>query len=388
MKLFDMPAEPRITEMSFPTRIVFGAGALERLPTEAGQLGVRRALLVTDEGVARAGLAKRVADALLASKVHCEIWAKAGPLEADAMAGAERFLSGGFDGVVAVGGGTAIDAAKLVALLAVSPGPLSRFEAAVVGASIPLPPLLAVPTSAGTGSEVTRFAVVALAQGRRQVVSGSPLVPRVAVCDVELTYGLLPWQTASAGMEAFAHCVEGYVATGFHPLSDAVAIDGIARVARSLPTAVKEPKDLPSRSDLMVAALEGAMASEKGTGVCRALAHGLTAVAKVPHGLAGAVVLPAVMEFNRGATTARLARIAVAMGDNSISRQEVLAGNAIDRVRRLLAQVGLPGQLRRAEVKEEDLEAIAQAAFLDSSHELNPRKCTAEDLLSIARAAF
>lgn len=158
--------------------------------------------------------------------------------------------------------------------------------------------------------------MVAQAKGRRLVVSGLQLLPKVAVCDVELTYGLLPWQTATSGMEAFAHCVEGYVAGGFHPLADAVAIDGIARVARSLPTAAQEPKDLSSRSDLMVAALEGAMASEKGTGVCRSLAHGLTAVARVPHGLASALVLPSVMEFNRGATTARLARIAVAMGDN------------------------------------------------------------------------
>jgi alcohol dehydrogenase class IV len=388
MKLFDMPAEARISEMSFPTRVVFGAGALSRLPQEVERLGLRRVLLVTDAGVAKAGLSKRVADVLAAAKVESEVWAKAGPNEVDAQGGAERFKAGGFDGVIAVGGGTALDAAKLVALLAASPGALSRFEAAGVPAGVATVPLIAVPTHAGSGSEVTGVAVVVRAESRRQLVWGAPLMPRAAVCDVELTYGLLPWQTATGGMEAFAHCVEGYVATGFHPLADAVAIDGIARVARSLPTAVQEPKDLSSRSDLMVAALEGAMASEKGSGVCRALAHGLSAVSRVPHGLASAVVLPSVMEFNRGATTARLARIAVAMGDNSISRQEVLAGNAIDRVRRLIKQVGLPGQLRQADVKEADLEAIAQAAFQDTSHEQNPRKCTAEDLLTIVRAAF
>jgi alcohol dehydrogenase class IV len=189
-------------------------------------------------------------------------------------------------------------------------------------------------------------------------------------------------------MDAYTHCLEAYVSNGFHPLADALAIDGIGRVARSLPEVFRDGKNLVARADMMVAAMQGAMAFQKGLGAAHALAHALTPISGVHHGLANAVVLPHVMEFNRGAVAARLAKVAVAMGDNSLAREEVLAGNAIERVRKLNAQVGIPSKLRDVGVKEEDLPKIAQKAFEDASHLANPRKCTEADLLSIARAAY
>src|SRR3954466_14308120 len=148
-------------------------------------------------------------------------------------------------------------------------------------------------------------------------------MPKAAICDPELTVGLPPGPTAATGMDAFTHCLEAYLSNGFHPLADALAIDGISRVARSLVTACQEGKNLVARADMMVAAMQGAMAFQKGLGAAHALAHALTPISGVHHGLANAICLPAVLEFNRASCTSRLARVAVAMGDNSLARQEV-----------------------------------------------------------------
>jgi len=206
--------------------------------------------------------------------------------------------------------------------------------------------------------------------------------------DPELTYGLPPRASAATGLDAFTHCLEAYLSNGFHPLADAVAIDGIRRVSRSLPVVLREPTHTRARLDMMVSAMEGAMAFQKGLGNAHALAHALTPVAGLHHGLANAVVLPSVMAFNRDVSRARLARVAIAMGEPSGAVEDVLAGLAIDRVRRLVADAGLPTRLSQAGVKEPDLPRIAELAFRDASHQGNPRPTTEADLLGIARAAF
>jgi alcohol dehydrogenase class IV len=293
---------------------------------------------------------------------------------------------------VALGGGSPLDAAKLVQLLTTHEPPLSRYDDAKGGDQYvrdDLPPLIAIPTTAGTGSEVSRSGVATLEDtGRKTVIFSPALLPRVAICDPELTLGLPPGVTAATGMDAFTHCLEAYLANGFHPLADAVAIDGIARVGRSLVTAVKEGSNIEARADMMVAAMEGAMAFQKGLGACHALAHALTPISGVHHGLANAIVLPVVMEFNRPMTTGRLARVAVVLGEFANMREDVLAGHAIERVRKLNAAIGIPARLRDVGVKEEDLPRIAAKAFEDASHLANPRKCTQEDLLMMAREAF
>jgi 4-hydroxybutyrate dehydrogenase len=394
MRPFDMPSEPRVTELSWPTKVVLGAGALRRLPAQVSRLGMRRPLVVTDAGVVRAGLAERVYEELRQAGIPFARFeeVKPDPTERDVFAGLAAYRDGGCDGIIALGGGSPLDAAKLVQLLTTHEPPLSRYDDAVGGDRYvrdELPPLIAIPTTAGTGSEVSRSGVVTLEDtGRKTVIFSPHLMPRVALCDPELTLGLPPGPTAATGMDAFTHCLEAYVSNGFHPLADALAIDGIARVARSLSRAVKEGRNLAARTDMMVAALEGAIAFQKGLGACHALAHALTPLSGVHHGLANAIVLPMVMEFNRPVCTARLARVAVAMGDTSNAREEVLAGNAIERVRQLNATIGIPSRLRDVGVREEQLERIAQKAFLDASHRGNPRACTLEDLLAMAREAF
>jgi len=391
---FDLPAAARVTVMSWPTRIVLGAGALKLLPDEVKRLEMRRPLLVTDVGVLKAGLADRVMAVLGEAGIVHVLFDRVtpDPTERDVFAGLEAYRSGGCDGIIALGGGSPLDAAKLVQLLTSHSPPLSRYDDATGGDRFvvhPLPPLIAIPTTAGTGSEVSRSGVAFLEDtGRKTVIFAPALLPRCAICDPELTFGLPPRATAATGLDAFTHCLEAYLSNGFHPLADAVSIDGIRRVARALPVVLREPTNLPARLDMMIAAMEGAMAFQKGLGNAHALAHALTPVAGLHHGLANAVVLPSVMAFNRSAVSARLARVAIAMGEPAGPVEDVLAGIAIDRVRRLVADAGLPTRLSQAGVKEPDLPRIAALAFRDASHQGNPRPTTEADLLAIARAAL
>jgi len=335
-----------------------------------------------------------VYDVLKAANVAYEVFdkVKPDPTEKDAFDGLAAYKQGKCDGIVALGGGSPLDAAKLIQLLTTHEPPLSKYDDATGGDRFVqdnLPPLIAIPTTAGTGSEVSRSGVATLADTGRKTVIFSPfLLPKAAICDPLLTVGLPPGPTAATGMDAFTHCLEAYVANGFHPLADALSIDGIMRCARSLVTAVKDGKNIQARGDMMVAAMEGAMAFQKGLGAAHALAHGLTPISGVHHGLANAVLLPAVMEFNRTAARQRLAEVAVAMGEDPKQSEEVLAGRAIDRVRAINKEIGIPARLRDTGVKQEDLARIASKAFQDASHLGNPRKCTEEDLLAIAKEAF
>ncbi|MFY0580165.1 iron-containing alcohol dehydrogenase [Cystobacter fuscus] len=391
---FDMPSEPRITEMSWPTKIVFGAGALQRLPAQVARLNMKRPLVMTDAGVVKAGLVQRVYDVLKGANVAYASFEQVNPdpTEHDAVAGLEAYRRHQCDGIIAIGGGSPLDAAKLVQVLTTHEPPLSRYDDATGGDQYvrdDMPPLIAIPTTAGTGSEVSRSGVATLSDTGRKTVIFSPfLMPKAAICDPELTLGLPPGPTAATGMDAFTHCLEAYLSNGFHPLADAVAIDGIARVARSLPTAVSDGKNLVARSDMMVAAMQGAMAFQKGLGACHALAHALTPISKVHHGLANAIVLPVVMEFNRPSSIARLARVAQAMGDTSTAREEALAANAVERVRKLNATIGIPARLRDVGVQEKDLERIVDKAFQDASHRGNPRPCSLDDLRAMLRESF
>ncbi len=360
--------EHAIVEMSYPTRIVFGPGAIRETPKKLTMLGVKKPLVVTDAGIVKAGLLARLTTLFEKEKIPLALFDRVepNPTEADAERGLSAYRENRCDGIVAIGGGSPLDAAKLVRLLVNHPPPLSRYDDVKDGwqhVTGPVPPMIALPTTAGTGSEVSRSAVAFLSDtGRKTVIFAPPLMPSVAVCDPELTFELPAGPTAATGMDAFTHCLEAYVATGLHPLADAVAIDGIARVSRSLERAVRHGTDLEARSDMMIAAIEGAMAFQKGLGAAHALAHALTPIAGIHHGMANAIVLPHVVEFNRGAIGAKLARVAVAMGDNSLARDEVLTGHAIDRIRALAKSIGIPERLSEAGVKTSMLPAIVRAS--------------------------
>jgi alcohol dehydrogenase class IV len=383
-----------ITEMSFPTRIVFGKGALREVPNHLARLGVKRPLVVTDRGLVASGLLARLTAVLEGAHVSFTVFdgVEANPTGETVERGLAAWREARCDGLVAFGGGSPIDAAKAVRLLASHPPPLAQYDDAKDGWRLvtrPVPPMIAIPTTAGTGSEVGRSFVVTLAEtGRKTVVFAPPLMPSVAVCDPELTYELPPRLTAATGMDAFTHNLEALCARGFHPLADALARKGIELCGQHLVRAVRNGRDEEARASMMIAAITGATAFQKGLGAAHALAHALGAVAGVHHGLANAIVLPYVMEFNLGAARPQLAEVAVALGEPPGDDQDRLARRAVERVRAIERDAGIPARLRDAGVREAQLPVLAEKAFEDACHLSNPRPCQPADLAALLHAAF
>lgn len=383
-----------VSEMSYPTTILLGPGAVERLGPQCRRLRFDRPLVITDKGIVETGAVERVVELLKKEGLQTGVFdgGVANPSEEDVDAAVEAQLAHGSDSIVAVGGGSVIDTAKLVRLMVTHEPPLARYGVEADGGRLvtgKVPPMIAVPTSAGSGSEVSRFASALIQETGRKVLIGAPsLMPDVAICDPELTVSLPPGPTAWSGMVAFSHCIESFCAAGLHPLADALAIDGIARCARSLVKTVEEQENIGARTEMMIAAIEGAAASEKGLGACNALANAVSAVAGIRHGLATAVCLGPVLELNRPAIGSRLAKMALALGEGVGAQQEYLAAAAVDRVLRLTREANIPSGLKEAGIREDQLASIAGNASRDASLATNPREVSREDMLQLVREAF
>jgi 4-hydroxybutyrate dehydrogenase len=378
--------------MSFPTRIVHGKNAIKELPNELKRAGVSKPLLVTDKGILQSGLLRFVTPLLEQAGVHAPIFTDfaANPTDADAMRGVEAYRAAGADSVLGVGGGASLDMAKAIALLVNHPPPLARYDDAKGGDAFitqPVPPILQVPTTAGTGSEVGRSTVLVI-DGTKTVIFHPSLLARVAILDPELTVGLPPFMTAATGMDALTHNLEAYVAKGDHPLADAIAIDGIKRIAANLLRAVQNGKDLEAREQMLLGSAFGAIAFQKGLGACHSVAHALTPIAGTHHGLANSLMLPAVVNFNRMAAEARLAEAAVAMGaDPRVSAQE-RAHALVDTIDSLRVALGLPRKLSQAGVKREMIPRIVEKALVDACHQSNPRPVSQVDFERMLDEAF
>ena len=368
---------------SFPTRVVFGVGESAKVGAEAKLVGMSRALIVTDAGVARAGLIEPIRESLRAAGVESVVFdtVEANPSEANIEDAARAFVAAKADGVVAVGGGSPIDAAKLVVLRAKVSLPFETLDDAIDGGKhIPagLPPIIALPTTAGTGSEVGRSGVLTVRSTHRKTVIFSPnLIPRVAILDPALTRSMPAKTTAATGFDALTHCLEAYVSKGDHPMADAIALGGLALAADHLADAVARGDDLEARGGMMKAAMMGAVAFQKGLGACHSLAHPLSSECGLHHGLANALCLPAVVEFNESAAFERLGRIARIFGANGS------AGSCAAAIRELRAKVGLPAGLSEVGVDREKLGKLADLAFADACHGSNPRPCTRDDLYAL-----
>jgi alcohol dehydrogenase class IV len=373
---------------SFPTRVVFGPGEALRTGEEAKALGMKRALVLTDAGVLRAGLADRIVQSLERGGVAATTFdgVEANPTEANIEDCVRAYADAGADGVVCVGGGSPIDAAKLVVLRSSVALPWEELDDAVDGwKHVPanLPPVIALPTTAGTGSEVGRSGVLTVrSTGRKTVIFSPHLIPKVAILDPELTRSMPPKITAATGFDALTHCLEAYVCKGEHPMADAVALGGLELVAKHLSTAVTRGEDLEARGAMMKAAMMGAVAFQKGLGACHSLAHPLSSECGLHHGLANALCLPSVIEFNESAAHDRLGRVARIFGANGS------AGSCAEAIRDLRNHVGLPKGLAELGVQAEKLPALADLAFRDACHTLNPRPCTRDDLLALYTRSF
>jgi alcohol dehydrogenase class IV len=360
-------------DWSYPTVIRFGAGRIEELPAACAALGITRPLLITDPGLALHAVGERVlaiARAGLPTGLFADV--RPNPTAADVAAGVEALRAGGHDGVVALGGGSALDAAKTIAFMVAQDRPLWDFEdrgdnwrrASVAG----LVPVVAVPTTAGTGSEVGRAAVITNEDSHQKCIIFHPrMMPGQVIADPELTLGLPPNLTAWTGIDALSHSLEALCAPGFHPLADGIATEAIRLIHRWLAVAVDDGRDLAARSYLLAAASMGAIAFQKGLGAMHALAHPIGGLLDRHHGLTIAIVMPYVLVTNRPAIEARLAELARILGLAQADFDGLL-GWIID----LRRDLEIPDALGALGVAEEHIPLLAPRAAADPSAGGNP----------------
>jgi len=335
---------------------------------------------VTDPGVKAAGVLQKALDALPGMTVAVFDQTPSNPTEAAVRAAAETYKANNCDGLIAVGGGSAIDCAKGVAIAATHEGPLTHY-ATIEGGSPRITdkaaPLIAVPTTSGTGSEVARGAIIIVDDHRKLGFHSWHLVPKTAICDPELTLGLPPKLTAATGMDAIAHCMETFMSAAFNPPADGIALDGLERGWANIEKATRDGSNREARFNLMSASMQGAMAFQKGLGCVHSLSHSLGGVdPRLHHGTLNAMFLPAVVRFNAQAESVqkdrRLERMAHAMGLKS-------AGDIAEAIKDMNARLDLPTGLTAMGVQRDWFDNIVKGALADHCHKTNPRIATAQE---------
>jgi len=384
-----------ISQFSFPNTIYFGAGAIDNLPEYVQDTGIKKPLLVTDPGMLDTDVFPKVEEILKDAGIEYSVFSKVNPnpLDSDIEKAVDVFKKEDCDGLIGLGGGSALDAAKVVQVIAAHGGRVNDYDISTGGNQNikgPLSPMIAIPTTAGTGSEVGSCSVITSVEQRRKFLVCSPLLrPAIALLDPELTVGLPASLTAGTGMDAFTHCIEALTVKDFHPMCDAIALKGIEYVAQYLETAVKEPDNIQARGYMQLAAMMGAVAFQKDLGAAHSLSHSLSAVCHVPHGLANAICIVPVMKFNKENCLKEYAKVAACFGINTFGMSdEEAADNAIKAVTDLNKRIGIPEKLSQVGVKEKHLEELTAKAFLDGCHQTNPRKCTSEDLMNLYKEAL
>jgi alcohol dehydrogenase class IV len=370
---------------NYPTTIWAGPGRIAELPEACARAGIRRPLIVTDEGLAAASMITRALAALANSALFSAV--RGNPAASHVEAGLRAYRAGNHDGVVAFGGGSALDAGKVVAFMSGQTRPLWDFEdvgdwwtrADPAG----IAPVVAVPTTAGTGSEVGRAGVILNEETHQKKIIFHPqMMPRIVIADPELTVGLPRAVTAATGIDAFVHCFEAFCAPGFHPLADGVALEGMRLIHRYLPRACADGSDIEARAQMLAAASMGATAFQKGLGGVHAIAHPVGSWFNTHHGLTNAVILPYVITFNRRA---------IAEKTEIIARVLDLPGRGfdgfLDWVLKMRRELGIPHSLADIGVSADKAAIIGREAAIDPSAGGNPIPIDAAQLERIFRAA-
>ncbi len=373
----------------YVTQIQFEHGAVKLLKQECERVGISRPLVITDAGVKAAGVLQKALDVLAGLPVAVFDQTPSNPTEAAVRAAAELYRASGCDGLIAVGGGSAIDCAKGVAILATHEGPLKTY-ATIEGGSLKITdrvaPIIAVPTTSGTGSEVARGAILIVDDHRKLGFHSWHIVPKAAICDPELTLGLPPQLTAATGMDAIAHCMETFMVPSFNPPADGIGLDGLERGWANIEAATRNGQDKEARLNMMSASMQGAMAFQKGLGCVHSLSHSLGGVnPRLHHGTLNALFLPAVIRFNAQAESMkkdrRLERMARVMG--------LTSGNDIpDAITDMSARLGLPKGLDALGVTPAMFDDIIKGAMADHCHKTNPRLATEDDYRQMLREAM
>lgn len=374
---------------NYPTSIKFGAGRITELPDHVRALGMKRPLLVTDKALAALPITQNALALLAGAGLEAALFSevRSNPTDENLEAGVVAYRAGKHDGVIAFGGGSGLDLGKLVAFMSGQSRPVWDFEdigdcwtrADPAG----IAPIIAVPTTAGTGSEVGRAGVVTDVKAHvKKVIFHPKMMPAIVICDPELTVGMPPVITAGTGLDAFAHCLEAYCAPGFHPLADGVAVEGMRLVKQYLPRAYATPNDIEARGAMMAAAAMGATAFQKGLGAIHALSHPIGALYDTHHGMTNAVVMPAVLEANRSAIEGKIARLAAYMG---------VAGGFdgfMAFVRDLRAQLKVPDTLSAFAVPRDGFDTIVEMSLTDPTAGGNPLPLTRDLAQRMLSAAF
>ncbi len=367
---------------NYPTLMRFGVGRISELPEACKQLGMKRPLIVTDPGLAALPMIKEAVQRNEAAGLETALFAdiKGNPIGKNVEDGLKKFRAGGHDGVVAFGGGSALDAGKAIALMAGQTRPIWDFEDVgdnwtrvnVAG----IAPIVAVPTTSGTGSEVGRVSVITNeATHQKKLIFHPKIQPSIVISDPALTVGLPAKITAATGMDALAHCLEAYCVPSYHPMADGVAVEGMRLIKDWLPVAVKDGRNLTARAHMMAAATMGATAFQKGLGAIHSLSHPVGAIYDTHHGLTNAVVMPYVMQFNRAAIEGKMTRLAAWLELANPSYAAVL-----DWVLALRKEIGIPHTLKEIGVDKARLDELSQAAYEDPSTGGNPVPIGAADL--------
>ena len=374
---------------SYPTAIKFGAGRIAELAEACVACGMSKPLLVTDKGLASLPITLQALDILEGAGLGRAIFSEVdpNPNEINLAAGLKVYRDGDHDGVIAFGGGSGLDLGKMVAFMSGQSRPVWDFEdigdwwtrADPAG----IAPIIAVPTTAGTGSEVGRASVITNSETHvKKIIFHPKVLPQVVICDPELTVGMPKMITAGTGMDAFAHCLEAFCSPHYHPMSQGIALEGLRLVNEYLPRAYADGSDLEARAHMMSAAAMGATAFQKGLGAIHALSHPIGAVYNTHHGTTNAVVMPAVLDFNRPEVETRLAQAAAYMG---------ISGGYTgfyDRVMALREELGIPNGLRDLGVGDDRLDELTAMALEDPSVGGNPVKMTSENTLALFEAAL
>lgn len=375
------------------THINIGTDALHVLASECARIRIQRPLIVSDKGVVAAGLVARAAEKLPVGSYTLFDDTPSNPTEAAARNAADLYLDRGCDGLIAVGGGSSIDLAKAVAILATHPGTLIDYATIEGGSNritAAVAPLIAIPTTAGTGSEVARGAIVIVNDGRKLGFHSWHLLPRAAICDPLLTLALPPGLTAATGMDAIAHCIETFLSAAFNPPADGIALDGLARAWRHIERATLDGQDVEARLHMLSASMQGAMAFQKGLGAVHSLSHPLGALkingqTSLHHGTLNALVMPAVLRFNANAPSViaenKIARLRHAMGLTADA-------DVAEAVEKLNARLGLPHGLAALGVTADRFGDVISGALRDHCHKTNPREASHDDYAMMLHASL
>ncbi|MDR3476342.1 MAG: iron-containing alcohol dehydrogenase [Devosia sp.] len=369
---------------NYPTAVRFGAGRIAELPDALKVAGIRKPLLVTDAGLATLPVTQNTVKLLKDAGIEVGVFSdvKPNPVSANVNAGVEVLRQGGYDGVIAFGGGSGLDVGKVIAFMAGQTRPMWDFEDIGDWWTRADPkgifPIVAVPTTAGTGSEVGRAGVITDENTHTKKVIFHPLMmPKVVIVDPELTVGMPRFITVGTGFDALAHCLEAYCAPGYHPLADGIAVEGMRLVLENLPKVVADPSDIEARGHMMSAAAMGATAFQKGLGAIHALSHPVGALYDTHHGMTNALFMPYVLIVNRGAIEAKIPRLAAYCGLNPSFEA------FLDVVLRLRGDLGVPNTLLEMKISGERRDLIGEMAIVDPTAGGNPVELTKERALEI-----